>query len=115
MKILTYCILWLLLGGLTFAYCSYVHRESVKLKGINNMRLKIKNALIAILGFSFLAVGLVFILLPGPAVIFLPLGLALLSLQFDWAKVWLKRSQGMMRKSAVKLDNLWLKFKYRNR
>lgn len=79
------------------------------------MILKIKNSLITLVGFILVAIGLVFILLPGPAIIFLPLGLALLSLQYDWAKVWLKRCQRMMRKSAVQLDKMWLKFKYRNK
>ncbi len=79
------------------------------------MLLKIKNTLLAILGFSLVILGVIFILLPGPAIIFLPLGLAILSLQFDWAKDWLKRSQRMMRKSAVQLDKMWIKFKYRDR
>jgi hypothetical protein len=79
------------------------------------MILNIKNALIALVGFILVAIGVIFILLPGPAIIFLPLGLALLSMQYNWAKIWLKRCQKMMRKSAVQLDKLWLKFKYRNR
>jgi uncharacterized membrane protein YbaN (DUF454 family) len=79
------------------------------------MLLKVKNTLLAILGFSLVILGVIFILLPGPAIIFLPLGLAILSLQFDWAKDWLKRSQRMMRKSAVQLDKMWIKFKFRNR
>lgn len=74
----------------------------------------IKNTLISLLGFILVAIGLIFILLPGPAFLFLPVGLALLSLQYDWAKVWLKRCQRLMRKSAVQLDKMWLKFKYRN-
>jgi len=74
-----------------------------------------KNTLLIILGFSLMIIGIVFILLPGPAFLFLPVGLAILSLQFDWAKVWLKRCQRMMRKSAVQLDKLLLKIKYRNR
>lgn len=79
------------------------------------MILKMKNSLITLVGFILVAIGLIFILLPGPAIIFLPLGLALLSLKYDWAKVWLKRCQRMMRKSAVQLDKMWLKFKHRNR
>lgn len=73
---------------------------------------KVQNVLLMIIGFALVVIGLLFIILPGPAIIFLPVGLAMLSLQFDWAKVWLKRCQHMMRKSAVALDNLWLKGKY---
>jgi len=67
------------------------------------------------LGFLCLFIGTVFILLPGPAVIFIPLGLALLSLEYDWAKLWLKRSQRYFRQAAVKADQVlhWLGRKLR--
>tara|TARA_R110000737_G_scaffold336078_1_gene355306 strand:+ start:176 stop:430 length:255 start_codon:yes stop_codon:yes gene_type:complete len=67
------------------------------------------------LGFLSLLIGIVFILLPGPAVIFIPLGLALLSLEYDWAKVWLKRSQRYFRLAAIKADQglHWLTKKLR--
>ena len=74
---------------------------------------KMKETALALLGFSLVAIGIVFILLPGPAIIFLPLGLAILSLQYDWAKIWLRKCQRMMRKSAVQLDKWWADFKYR--
>ena len=77
------------------------------------MLLKIKRSLYTVLGFISLLIGLVFILLPGPAVIFLPLGLALLSLEFDWAKTWLRRCQRWMRQCAVKMDELVAKNRYR--
>jgi len=77
------------------------------------MLLKLKRSLCTVLGFICLLVGLVFILLPGPAVIFLPLGLALLSLEFDWAKIWLRRCQRWMRKCAVKMDKLVAKYRYK--
>jgi len=68
------------------------------------MLTKIKCSLISLLGFILVAIGLIFIILPGPAILFLPLGLALLSLKYDWAKIWLRRCQRWMRKSAVKMD-----------
>jgi len=77
------------------------------------MLLKIKRSLFTALGFICLLIGLVFILLPGPAVIFLPLGLALLSLEFAWAKTWLRRCQRWMRKCAVNMDNLVAKYRYK--
>lgn len=56
----------------------------------NNISEKIKRTALTLLGFVCLLLGAIFILLPGPAVLFIPLGLALLSLEFDWAKIWLK-------------------------
>ncbi len=72
-----------------------------------------KRIVITILGFIFIALGLIFILLPGPAIIFIPLGLALLSTQYVWARSWLRKSQRMMRDNAVKLDHWWLRGKHR--
>lgn len=74
---------------------------------------KIKSTLITIIGFGCIAIGLIFILLPGPAVIFIPTGLAILSLRYQWAKKCLKTSQRLMRKNAQKMDAWLLKRKYR--
>lgn len=69
----------------------------------------IKRLFLTALGVFLLIIGVVFILLPGPAILFLPLGLALLSLEFDWAKRWLKHCQRSMRKGALKMDKLMAK------
>ncbi|ASP46345.1 PGPGW domain-containing protein [Cognaticolwellia beringensis] len=81
----------------------------------NTIAAKIKRTGLIILGFMCLLIGAIFILLPGPAVIFIPLGLALLSVEYDWAKVWLKRSQRYFRQAAVKTDQAchWLGRKLR--
>ena len=36
-------------------------------------------------GFAILAAGTVMIILPGPAFVVIPIGLAMLALEFDWA------------------------------
>ena len=69
-----------------------------------NIELKIKRIASIMLGFLCLLLGMVFILLPGPAVIFIPLGLAMLSLEYPWAKIGLKKSQRYFRQAAVKTD-----------
>lgn len=68
------------------------------------MQARLKKTVITVIGSLLLLIGGIFILLPGPAVIFVPLGLALLSLEYAWAKVWLKRSQRYFRQAAVKAD-----------
>ncbi len=80
------------------------------------MQEKLKRTTITVLGFLCLFIGTIFILLPGPAVIFIPLGLALLSMEYDWAKRWLKISQQYFRKAAVKADDSlrWLGKKLRS-
>ena len=41
---------------------------------------------ITVVGFTILAVGVAMIVLPGPAVLVIPVGLALLATEFIWAR-----------------------------
>jgi uncharacterized protein (TIGR02611 family) len=43
-------------------------------------------------GFTVLAAGLAMLLLPGPALVVIPIGLAMLSLQFAWAESLLEKA-----------------------
>jgi len=64
----------------------------------------LKKILITIVGGLLVFIGLIFILLPGPAIIFIPAGLALLSLEYASAKIWLKKSQRAFKQAAQKSD-----------
>jgi hypothetical protein len=77
------------------------------------MRKQFRFLMINIIGGLLTLIGVIFIVLPGPAFLFLPIGLAILSLEHAWAKVWLRRCQRMMRKGAVKMDTLIAKFSKR--
>ena len=68
---------------------------------------------INVFGGLLVGIGAVFILLPGPAFLFLPIGFAILSVEHAWANVWLKRCQRWMREGAVKLDLLVSRLKYK--
>lgn len=46
---------------------------------------------IAIVGGTVLLIGIVMIFLPVPGIIVIPIGLAILALEFAWAQVWLDR------------------------
>lgn len=48
--------------------------------------------LYTIVGFAILIAGLLMLVLPGPALIVIPIGLALLSLEFVWAEGLLERA-----------------------
>ena len=60
-----------------------------------------KRIAIGIVGGSVLVVGVLMIVLPGPAFVVIPLGLGILSLEFAWARSWLKKikskAQGVAR------------------
>lgn len=55
-------------------------------------RSRIVRAAFVIAGFTLLLGGLAMLVLPGPAFVVIPIGLALLSLQFTWAERLLDRS-----------------------
>ncbi len=49
-------------------------------------------ALYVVAGFAILLAGVVMLITPGPAFVLIPLGLALLSLEFAWAEALLDRA-----------------------
>ncbi len=59
---------------------------------------------VAIIGSTILAVGILMLVLPGPAIVLIPVGLAILSIEFAWARLWLKRVREKM--SARNAENL---------
>src|SRR3954465_12745547 len=52
-----------------------------------------KRIAIGIVGGSVLIVGILMIVLPGPAFVVIPVGLGILSLEFAWARIWLKKAK----------------------
>ena len=45
-----------------------------------------KRLVVAMIGFTILAAGIAMIVLPGPAVVVIPIGLAILATEFIWAR-----------------------------
>ena len=58
----------------------------------------IKRIIITIIGFTVLIIGMAMIVLPGPAIIVIPLGLAILASEFLWARRLLKRIKNTLRR-----------------
>ncbi len=50
-----------------------------------------RRIVVALVGASVLLVGVIMIVTPGPAVVVIPTGLAILGLEFAWARRWLHR------------------------
>ncbi len=51
---------------------------------------------VAVIGLSVLVLGIVMVVMPGPAFIVIPVGLAILGLEFAWARVWLRKLRRRM-------------------
>ena len=52
---------------------------------------QIKRIFVAIAGFTVLLIGVAMIVLPGPAILVIPLGLTILATEFVWARRLLKK------------------------
>jgi tellurite resistance protein TerC len=50
-----------------------------------------KRIVIAVIGGTILLGGVIMLITPGPGVIIILLGLAILAVEFAWARLWLKK------------------------
>ncbi len=50
-----------------------------------------KKVVVAVVGGTVVLLGILMIITPGPAVVVIPAGLAILAIEFAWAKRWLRR------------------------
>lgn len=55
-----------------------------------------RKVVIGVIGFTVLLIGLAMVVLPGPAFVVVPAGLAILGLEFAWARAWLARVRSMI-------------------
>ena len=64
------------------------------MKRLMNMTYKAaRRIIIAVVGAVVLLTGVVMLVTPGPAFIVIPAGLAILGLEFAWARLWLKKAR----------------------
>jgi uncharacterized protein (TIGR02611 family) len=56
-----------------------------------------KRLIVIVIGFTVLLAGVAMLLLPGPAFIVIPLGLAILATEFVWARNLLKKVKEKIR------------------
>lgn len=52
-----------------------------------------RRIVVAIVGATVLIIGLVMLVTPGPGLVVIPIGLAILGLEFAWARYWLSRAR----------------------
>ena len=64
----------------------------------------LRRAVVAVIGFTVLLIGIAMVVLPGPAVVVIPLGLAILATEFLWAKRLLERARTALKGKANKAE-----------
>ena len=58
-----------------------------------------KRLIVAVIGFTILGIGIAMIVLPGPAILVIPLGLSILATEFVWAKRFLEKMKDRLKKT----------------
>jgi uncharacterized protein (TIGR02611 family) len=75
------------------ARMNWMNRLS-NLWNLENIKI-VRRIIVAVVGATVLLIGIALLVLPGPAFIVIPIGLAILATEFAWARHWLKKVRGM--------------------
>ena len=59
----------------------------------------VRRVIIGVIGGTILVIGLALVVLPGPAFIVIPIGLAILATEFVWARRWLRKARKMFKQA----------------
>jgi uncharacterized protein (TIGR02611 family) len=73
---------------------------------IKELYKKVRRLIVAVIGFTVLLIGIVMIATPGPSILVIPLGLAILATEFVWAQRLLNRIRGKLK------DKSFLRFRW---
>jgi uncharacterized protein (TIGR02611 family) len=65
-----------------------------------------RRAVIAVVGTTVVLIGIALLVLPGPALVVIPIGLAILATEFAWARRVLRIVRESAEKGAVKLEEV---------
>lgn len=61
-----------------------------------------RRVVIAVVGSTVLLIGIVMLVAPGPAIVVIPTGLAILAIEFVWARRWLTKLREMISQRGAK-------------
>lgn len=63
----------------------------------------VRRVVSAVIGGTILLFGIAMIVLPGPAMLVIPLGLAVLATEFLWARRWLRKTQKLLEQTKASI------------
>jgi tellurite resistance protein TerC len=69
----------------------------------------VRRVIVSVIGATVLLIGVVLLVLPGPAFIVIPVGLAILASEYAWARRWLRKvrriASDVVRSRAAREDS----------
>lgn len=75
--------------------------------GLDLLPKPIRRVIVAVIGGTILLIGIALLVLPGPALVVIPIGLLILATEFAWARWLLRRAQDLWHKrSDVPRDHI---------
>ena len=66
----------------------------------------IKRIIVTVVGGTVLIFGVILIVTPGPAVLVIPVGLAILGTEYAWARRWLRKARKMANKALSRTQKI---------
>jgi tellurite resistance protein TerC len=62
----------------------------------------VRRVIVSVVGATVLLIGVALLVLPGPAFVVIPVGLAILATEYAWARRWLRSpNQGLSRSRVI--------------
>jgi uncharacterized protein (TIGR02611 family) len=76
-------------------------KQALKMEGYPS---GVRRAVVGVVGGTVVVIGIVLIVLPGPAFVVIPIGLAILASEFAWARLYMTKGRKMIKtvKSKVR-------------
>jgi uncharacterized protein (TIGR02611 family) len=59
---------------------------------VDNIKL-VRRVIVSVIGATVLLIGIALLVLPGPAFVVIPVGLAILATEYAWARRWLRKAR----------------------
>ncbi len=78
------------------------HHHSVTTGALLATWRTMKRLFILLIGLTVLLIGVLMVFTPGPAILVIPLGLAILGIEFAWARRWLVKFKSYLPKKKVR-------------
>jgi uncharacterized protein (TIGR02611 family) len=69
-------------------------KRLVSVWNLENIKI-VKRVIVSVVGATVLLIGVALLILPGPAFIVIPVGLAILASEYAWARRWLRKVRQM--------------------
>ena len=61
-----------------------------------------RRVVVAVVGATVLVIGVIMLVTPGPGLLVIPLGLAILGVEFAWARLWLRKVRESISSQAAR-------------